>query len=147
MNNTEKPLHVQQAEGLRALADLLEQNPELAEQTRYNLEAINVPCSSADDPVATIAAFVRAGLAHGASIEKEYDSKFGGATISWGTVGIHVYTYREEVCERVVTGTETVTKQVPDPAAPLIEVTEEVEQVEWRCRPLVAAEQAPAVTP
>lgn len=50
---------------------------------------------------------------------------------------------RSEVCERVVTSTETVTEEVPDPdyiaAAPTKTVTREVEQVEWRCTPILAA--------
>jgi hypothetical protein len=46
------------------------------------------------------------------------------------------------VCERVVTGTRLETKEVPDPealkAVPLVTVTETVEDVEWRCMPLLA---------
>jgi hypothetical protein len=49
---------------------------------------------------------------------------------------------RDQVCERVVTGTREVTKTVPDPdalaAVPTVEVTEVVEEVEWRCMPLLA---------
>ncbi|MCW2542824.1 MAG: hypothetical protein JWM40_376 [Frankiales bacterium] len=46
---------------------------------------------------------------------------------------------RDAVCRRVVTGTETLTRRVPDPAAPLVEVTETVETVEWQCEPLLTA--------
>lgn len=50
---------------------------------------------------------------------------------------------RAEVCERVVTGTTTVTEEVPDPdyiaAAPTTTVTREVEQVEWKCTPILSA--------
>jgi hypothetical protein len=49
--------------------------------------------------------------------------------------------YRDEVCERVVTGVETVTRTIPDPNAPvtpMIEVTEEVETIEWRCGSILA---------
>lgn len=42
---------------------------------------------------------------------------------------------RESVCERVVTGTTTVTE--PDPNAPMVE--REVETYEWRCGSLLAA--------
>jgi hypothetical protein len=56
--------------------------------------------------------------------------------------GLHVQLIvdRDAVCERVVTGTETVTRQVPDPSVvvPTVEVTEVVEQVEWVCSPLLA---------
>ena len=46
---------------------------------------------------------------------------------------------RDAVCERIVTGKETVTTHVPDPEAvvPMVEVTEEVETVEWKCSPLL----------
>ncbi|MGW4525131.1 hypothetical protein [Amycolatopsis sp. NPDC004378] len=147
MSTTDRPEHIVKAEGLFALAAFVEQNPELAEHFRHTIEDINIPVSSADDPVSLIAAFTRAGLAAGATVTKEYSENHGGVTISWGAVGIHVYAARDQVCERIVTGTETVTRRVPDPAAPLVEVTEEVETVEWRCRPLLAAEQSSTLTP
>lgn len=55
-----------------------------------------------------------------------------------GSIDGYHYTliaYRDEVCERVVTGVEKVTRSIPDPKVqvPLIEVTEDVETVEWRC--------------
>jgi hypothetical protein len=50
---------------------------------------------------------------------------------------------RDEVCERVVTGTREVTREVPDPealaAVPTVTVTETVEDVEWVCAPLLKA--------
>lgn len=49
---------------------------------------------------------------------------------------------RDEVCERVVIGTREVTEEVPDPealaAVPKVTVTTTVEDVEWRCMPLLA---------
>ncbi|WP_282775828.1 hypothetical protein [Nocardia sp. CC201C] len=58
---------------------------------------------------------------------------------------IELVELREQVCERVVTGVETVTEEIPDPdyiaAAPTITRTREVESVEWRCAPVLAAEQ------
>jgi hypothetical protein len=45
---------------------------------------------------------------------------------------------RPAVCERVVTGTREVVKTVPAPDAPMVEVTEVVEDVEWVCEPLLA---------
>lgn len=52
--------------------------------------------------------------------------KFGDATFQayFGSPG---------VCKKVVKGTKTVTKEIPDPNAPKITVTEEVEDVEWVC--------------
>ncbi|HET6291734.1 MAG TPA: hypothetical protein VFG33_00115, partial [Kribbella sp.] len=57
-----------------------------------------------------------------------------------GVIEVHVGAYRDQVCERVVTGTREVTKTVPDPSVvvPDVEVTETVEDVEWICGPLLA---------
>jgi hypothetical protein len=48
---------------------------------------------------------------------------------------------RADVCERVVTGTREVTKEIPDPealaAVPKVTVTEVVEDVDWVCQPLL----------
>lgn len=53
---------------------------------------------------------------------------------------------REQVCERVVTGTETRKIVEPDPdlvaALPTVERVETVETVEWRCEPILAEKQA-----
>jgi hypothetical protein len=61
---------------------------------------------------------------------------------------VKVTTYRDAVCERVVTGTREVTREVRDPdalaAVPTTTVTETVEDVEWVCAPLTAPEQVSA---
>lgn len=48
---------------------------------------------------------------------------------------------RDEVCERVVTGTREVTTEMPDPealaAVPKVTVTKIVEDVDWVCAPLL----------
>lgn len=60
--------------------------------------------------------------------------KFAGIVLA-------AYAKRDEVCDRVVTGTREVTKEVPDPealaAVPMVSVTEVVEDVEWVCAPLL----------
>lgn len=50
---------------------------------------------------------------------------------------------RDQVCERVVTGTREVER--PDPDAPLVTVTEEI--VEWRCGSLLGATSPVPVEP
>jgi hypothetical protein len=49
---------------------------------------------------------------------------------------------RESVCTRVVTGSRTVEVEEPDPAAvaalPKVTRTQVIEDVEWRCEPLLA---------
>jgi hypothetical protein len=131
------------AAGLHRLAELVAANPDLASLFRYTLAHISVPLIASEDPKTALAAIVRAGLRTGATVSKLPSDQFAGADVLWGPVGIHVYADRELVCERVVTGTETVTRTVPEPAAlaavPTVEVTEEVERVEWVCRPLLEA--------
>jgi hypothetical protein len=62
-------------------------------------------------------------------------------------VPIELWAKRELVCTKVVTGTRPVTKLVPDPAAAMVEVTEEEDIVEWRCDPLLAKNPAQAAAP
>lgn len=141
----EKPLHVQQAEGLRALAAFVEANPELAERLAYSLGNMSEPVYG-DDSAAVMGQFARA-VARG-RVENHKDGssdKFFRLTLCFSdAVRLSLATSREEVCERVVVGTEQVTKTVPDPEllakVPEIEVTETIEQVEWRCRPLLASD-------
>lgn len=140
------------AAGYRAIADFIEANPDLAEHMRYVPKNILVPVGGEGDPRAIIAAFTRAGLRHGAEITKRHRAEHAGADLCWGPVSLDVYAPRAEVCERVVTGVETVTKTVKDPEllalaeamVPDVEVTEQVEQVEWICRPLLDVEAVPA---
>lgn len=137
------------AAGFRALADLFQANPALAEHARYaQFDKIMVSANSEEQPAAVLAEFVRAAKARGFKIAKDGSDKWFHVGLTSGRVGLDVFAAREEVCERVVTGTETVTKTVKDPAilatVPDVEVTEEVEIVKWECKPLLAAEQVNA---
>lgn len=133
------------AEGLRALADMVETNPDgpLMKDLRYALARMLAPV---DDRESVVTA-VRAALRAGAKVDKYLHGDYAGALLIFGPITIQVYTEREEVCERVVVGTKTETKKVKDPealaAVPEVEVTEEVEIVEWRCMPLLADRSEP----
>lgn len=133
------------AAGLRALADVLAANPDLGQQALYTRPSIIVP---AEDKTQLVE-FVRAAKAHGAIIVKSASdtSKYFSALCRFGPVTLDVYVPRDEVCERVVVSTETVTRMVPDPVAlaavPQVEVTDTVENVRWECKPLLAPEPAP----
>lgn len=134
-----------QADGLRRLADMIEANPELAEEMDIALSSMNV-WIGADDQRATLVAFARAGARAGATVTKDKggtSDQYFGARIEFGPVGFYAYGYRNQVCERIVTGTREVTKEVPDPealaAVPKVTVTETVEDVEWRCTSLLAS--------
>jgi hypothetical protein len=141
--DNEIPLHIRQAEGLRAVADMIEANPEMAPLLAYSLRNISAPTGSVDDPKAAMATFARATVKHGAKVRKDGSSEWFRVAATWGPVEVEVFGAREQVCERVVTGTETVTKTVPDPEklaeVPEVEVTETVEIVKWECKPLLAS--------
>lgn len=136
-------LAAEQAAGLRKLADMIEQNPEVAEHLGATWDRILVSVSHVDDSKAVMAAFARAGKACGVKIRKEYDGTWGSVNLDFtANVSLHVYAGREQVCKRVVVGTETVTRKVPDPDAlasvPEVEVTEEVEVIKWECDSILA---------
>lgn len=138
MNDNEKraaELAAEQAAGLRALADMIEANPQL--NAHFDRMSAFFPKSA--DAQAEIA---RAGLRHGAKVDKDVWEKQHNIILKWGPVHVHALANRETVCERVQVGEETVTTTVPDPTVevPMVEVTETVPKYEWQCRPLLAAE-------
>ena len=132
--------------GLRALADFFEQYPDLAEHINGQPDLLGY-VGFVEDPVAVMAAFARAGKALGVPVEKDYDDNFGKVRLHFGPVALQAYAERGQVCERVVVSTETVVEEVPDPEAlakvPTVQVAREVEQVEWRCHPLLAQDREP----
>lgn len=126
------------AAGLRALADMIQAHPEVVDDLRYPL---NWMMTSVDGRT-EVSRLARAGAKSGAAVKKHGTDRFAGVDIAFGPVNLRVYADREEVCERVVTGTREVTKEVPDPealaAVPTVTVTEVVEDVEWRCASFLA---------
>jgi putative NIF3 family GTP cyclohydrolase 1 type 2 len=132
--------------GLRDLANFIAANPDLAEGFRYELTSagINVHLQhAADDKATEQGRYAQAAARHGATVDKVIDDQWHNLTLTFaGGVKVDVLAYRSEVCERVVTGVETVTKTVPDPdalaAVSTVEVTEQVETIEWVCRPVLA---------
>ena len=127
------------AAGLRQLAGLIENltDETLLDDYAYNLGEIIMPIHGKEE----LAAHIRAALAAGATVTKYFGTNHAGARLHFGPVVIQPYDNREAVCERVVTGTREVTKEVPDPEAlasvPKVTVTETVEDVEWRCHPIL----------
>ena len=122
--------------GLRDLADFLDERPE-----------VDV---SELDTAARVFWYVREDeLADAARTlgraEKTADESYVKLERRFGPHVVQAYTAHEGVCERVVVGTETVTREVPDPElvaeVPTITVTEEREIVEWRCPPSLLAER------
>lgn len=127
--------------GLRALADLLEDNEHLPlpfEGSQSNLSFF----TSNREQLQSLARLM--GRA-----EKDYtDNPVYGFKLRGELFGLDVIAYgnREQVCTSVVKGVREVTREVPDPdalaAVPTVTVTETVEDVEWICEPLLA--EAPA---
>jgi hypothetical protein len=125
--------------GLRKLADILERHPEVElpyTGTNGELTWILTGDSGHKAQQAAIAralpGTVRKGVRGDAfDLRGENDG-----------LGVLVIADRDEVCERVVVGTETVTEERPDPEAlaalPTVTVTEEREVVEWRCGSLLS---------
>lgn len=135
--------------GLRALADLLDANPGLTDDVAFTNYRMLACVSWAQQPKARMAEWIRAAKAAGLSVSKLYDNEYGNVDIDLGGgLAVQVYAKREQVCERVVTGTREVTEEVPDPdalaAVPKVTVTKTVEDIEWKCSPLLAAEPVSA---
>jgi hypothetical protein len=126
----------QAAIGLRRLADLLDANPDLSGCTYGFGGLVVMPRDRAG-----VAAWARAAMRSTGKAVKYQGGSYAGVDITFGPVELHVRIEREEICERVVTGTREVTEEVPDPEAlaalPLVEVTRTEEIVEWRCGSLL----------
>lgn len=127
--------------GLRALADLLEAQPELMKPHGY----LSVVPLGERQSREQLAAWARALPGRK---QKQITDEFANLVGFLRGLEIKVIAYRDEVCERITTGVETVTKKVKDPealaAVPEVEVTEEVEQYKWICRPMLADETGDA---
>lgn len=123
------------------LALLLEQNPGLPIPFELGSGShLNIMLMSAKDPKGDLARIVR--ILPG-PIEKRVwgagANDYFDAIAKIGPIEIRVGAFRDQVCERVVTGTREVTEIVPDPSVevPLVEVTKTVEDVRWECGSLL----------
>ena len=139
METTVTDQRAEYIKGLRALADVIEQHPDLRLPSTGHSDWAPIHVIPRDDQRAELAAWARVLPGRKAK------SPRGEYLDLEGTLhGLHIKVIcdRGEVCERVVVGTEEVTKEVPDPeyvaAAPMVTVTETVEQVEWRCGSILA---------
>lgn len=129
---------------LRAVAEFIEQHPDLPVPlvTIYDHRpeeaeldwflTINGRADDEADQKAKATAIVR-------GIGGKWDKEPFGDTMSFRRkhdgLNLSVQVERAAVCERIVTGTETVTIAAVEAQA---ERTEERELVEWRCEPLLA---------
>lgn len=129
-------------QGLRALADLLDEHPELP----LPCHAISFYFLGGSESKAALAAAVRAFPGR---LDKndpnsggDYDSTYFKLTGRLHGLLVDFTSYRKAVCERVVVGTTTVEVEEPDPdavaALPRVKRTEVVEEVRWDCHSLLA---------
>lgn len=135
------PARTEKIAALFELALLLEQNPDLPIPFEMDGSHLNIMLMSEKDPRAALARIVR--ILPG-TIDKRVwshgENNYFDAIAKVGTIEIRVGAYRDQVCERIVTGTREVTQTVPDPSVevPLVEVTKTVEDIEWVCSPLLS---------
>lgn len=128
-------------EALRQAADLIEAHPELPTPvvTTYSSGTVNVAWQLMNDAATETDQKAAARLIIRAIGGKWDKREYGGDTFyfdqTFGLLELSIYATREQVCERIVTGTETVTIAAK-PAEP--ERVEEREIVEWRCEPILA---------
>ncbi|WP_031470387.1 hypothetical protein [Sciscionella sediminilitoris] len=129
------------ANALRALADMIEEHPEIRVAYLDQTYGLDIWCSRSAKELAAIA---RAALKHGATVAKDVRGDMFNVAVSWHGMKFKALGKRSEVCERVKVGEETVTEMVPDPKAlakvPRIELTKTVDRYEWRCAPLLASD-------
>jgi hypothetical protein len=132
--------------GLRALADILDAHPELPlpyDGTSSALDWIEVGV----DARRSAAAFARVMPGTVAKSVSDVAGQFY-LTFQLHGLSLRVISTRAQMCERVITGTRTIVVEEPDPDAlalvPKIKRTEVVEDVEWQCHPILAAEQPSA---
>lgn len=139
MNVTEQSLNVVTAENLHAAADLIAAHPDLPQPYIASSSSGRISLdwflNGRENAKANAAAVVRAidgGWTRG---EADYSGPLATWTQERDGLDLNVQVSREEVCERIVTGTKTVT--IPaKPAEPERVVEQDV--VEWRCEPLLA---------
>lgn len=129
--------------GLRDLADWLDAHPEMDlpyinEEYPPSLSLGIHPWHESDErPQAE--RFAAAVSALGGRREKAGDDEYMRVHRDFGPVRVQVWTMRDEVCEAVVVGTETVEVQRVVQPAVTETVTEEREVIEWRCTPVLEA--------
>lgn len=146
-NPTEQDARSAYTAGLRQLANILDAHPEVPlpyeGSGRMLSQRISFMFYGSDDHRTAMA---EARRALGVPVEKD-DSVNGYFKLTGSLCGLYfeLSTSRESVCERIVVGTREVETEEPDPAAvatlPKVKRTVTVEDVEWRCAPLLATDE------
>ena len=132
--------------GLRQLADILDAHPEVPlpyQGQGPDYARISFHFLSAENPRAEMAATRRA-----LGVPTDKDGDRGEYFDLHGNLAGLYFTltaFRKDVCERVVVATRDVEIEEADPLAvaalPKVKRTVTVEDVEWRCTPILAADE------
>lgn len=140
------------ADSLRQAADLLEAHPDLPKPyltSPGSRVEISWFLHHADDGAETMRRIVAAIGGKWRKASAEWSGPLMELDQRRGPLSLMVSVARDQVCERVSTGVQTVTETVKDPEAlarvPEIETTREVETFEWRCSPLLQPDTAEEV--
>lgn len=127
--------------GLRQLADVLENHPEVPLPFEGNGSEMTFHFLGGDDPKGAMAATARA-LPTTFTKDVRLAGYFDMYGVLAGGLKIKLTAFRNDVCERVVTGTREVEVTEPDPDAlakvPTVTKTVTVEDVVWECSPVLA---------
>jgi hypothetical protein len=137
------------AERLTDLADLLADHPEIGDPVEIQPHAIRFQFLSgyalSVEAVKERMAEVRRAFPIGRWVKNDpgsggdYNRNYFELTGRWNGFTVELIAYRNDVCQRVVVGTEKVVEQVP---TGFEEQTVEKEIVEWRCAPVLDATPA-----
>ncbi len=141
MTITPKSEREQYITGLRTLAAALEADETLPlpqSEISWPVQIYDDETYAADDAAVKVVLAKIARLMDGPAI-KNYGDEYFRMRGSIGGLQIRPWAMRDQVCTRVVKGTKEVTAEVP---VTFTTVTTTVEDVEWVCEPLLAAEVA-----
>jgi hypothetical protein len=130
--------------GVRALADVLEEHDEIP------LPRAKILWSFLSDPDARARMALTARLLPCTWTKNPWEGSSGTGYFDMNAklhgLNLELGAYREQVCERVVVGTED--REVEEVVTPAVvkTVTKPVEVIEWRCHPILApaADETPA---
>jgi hypothetical protein len=133
--------------GLRALADILEANESLPLPYQGSMIAMTFHYLGGEDARRDMATAVRVIPCSWTKRARQYDDGPAYLDLTGELHGLKVEltAYRDDVCERVVVGTEE--REVEEVVQPAVteKVTRHVEKVEWRCGPIMSALDEPEV--
>lgn len=135
-------------EGLRQIADFLDDHPEVplpwlnSSETGTFRPTLPIILVDKDGQKETLAAIARAMGTAEKNVRGNLPDRFY-LYRQFAGIALAVNAARDQVCERVVTGTREVEVEEPDPVAlaqvPTVKKTVTIEDVEWDCKPLLAA--------